>query len=436
MTRTLTMRLISAEDPDQLDAMSYDERRESGGGATKLQLLHDGEPDVLVRVGLDIDQGVYGAAERWDADASAMEQTSAIFLTELEHAAEILKPFLADPIATAERLVEHAESGEDPARVARALTEALEGPARGPAEEAATWIRVFMKNVPDADRLAMGIAWELRTPKPASETTSLPEKIGDFAEEMSEALGGEIAFEIASNPTCAIRIGGHCSVTVSKYGAYYRVALPLVHPWVVRTREEGRALVPTIQAALAARRPVLTMTDVVASLPREWNLGLQGDPIAQEALLWNARGDVNLEQKEESVIITIHQGTDQRTRELRTFDDLAGLHPWILANVEAQARTRANAGIAIAARIEAERAAMRVPSLEEVLAVLRTGHEIQVGGGRSFPTYAMKNGQLVVIHTSDGYGEEVACSEDRLREAIAEAPNVFDAAVRHVLSTN
>jgi hypothetical protein len=390
---------------------------------------------VLVRIALDIDQGVYGAAQVWDRDASCFEQTSAIFLTELESAAEMLKPFLAEPVATAERFIEHAESGEDPTRVARALTEALEGPARGPAEEAASWIRVFMQSVPDALRLAMGIAWELRTPR-IEGATALPKEIGAFAKDVAEALSGEVALEIAQNPTCAIRIGAHCSVTVSRYGAYYRIALPLVHPWVVRTREEWDALVPTIRAALDGRRPVLTMTDVVASLPREWNLGLQGDPIATEALLWNARGDVNLEQKEESVTLTIHQGTDRRARELRTFDDLMGLHPWIVENVEAQARTRANARVAIESGIAAERAAMRVPSLEEVLAVLRAGHEIQVGGGRSFPTYAMRNGQLVVIQTDDGYGEEVPCSEERLREAIAEAPNVFDATVQRVLATN
>jgi hypothetical protein len=78
---------------------------------------------------------------------------------------------------------------------------------------------------------------------------------------------------------------------------------------------------------------------------------------------------------------------------------------------------------------------MRVPSLEEVLAVLRAGHSIQVGGGRSFPTYAMRDGRLRVIQSDDGHTEEAACSEDRLREAIAEDPNVFDAAVQRLAAS-
>src|SRR4051812_35577012 len=115
MTRTMTIMLISAEDPDQLDPMSYKERRSSGGGCTTVALLHEGEPDVLLRIALDLDQGVYGAAS--GRDGSCVVETSAIFLTELESAAEMLQPLLAHPRAFAERLIEHAESGENPARV-------------------------------------------------------------------------------------------------------------------------------------------------------------------------------------------------------------------------------------------------------------------------------------------------------------------------------
>ncbi len=482
MNRTLTMILISAEDPDQFDDMTFQERRSSGGGATKFDLLHDGEPDVLVRMALDIDQGVYGAARA--RDGSVVVEASAIFHTEIESAAELLKPFMADPRALAVTLIEHAESGEDPDRVARALFEKLPEPARGPAEEAAMWIRHFLAQVPDALRLVMGIAWELRTPAACTcakwegqtlgryvtlpvaeferlegggeyfgrmrcvkcnatfgfeisadwaevkrETTPLPE-MGAFAREVAEAVGGEVAFEIRQNPACAIRIGHHCSVLITLYGAYYRVALPFMHPWKVRYREDWTALKPTLQLALAGHRPHLTLADVVASLPREWQVSFDGEPIIEGALLFNDSGEVNLHQESDSVTIRIAQSGDEPSRELATLESLEGLTAWIAPRVATQSSGRAAATAAITQRLAAERAAMRVPELEEVLAALRAGHEIQVGGGRSFPTYAMREGRLIVIQSDDGCPEESSCSEDTLRAAIADAPNVFDAVVQ------
>jgi hypothetical protein len=60
-----------------------------------------------------------------------------------------------------------------------------------------------------------------------------------------------------------------------------------------------------------------------------------------------------------------------------------------------------------------------------VTAALRAGASFQLGGGRSYPTYAMKDGQLVVINFDDGYTEEYSCSEESLRAAIAEQPAIF-----------
>ena len=482
VSRTLTMILISARDPDQFDDMSFEDRRSDGGGWTKFDLLHDGEPDVLVRKALDLDQGVYGAARA--RDESVVVEASVIFRPEIKSAAELLEPFMADPRALAVTLIEHAESGEDADRVARALFEKLPEPARGPAEEAATWIRQFFAYVPDAKSLGMGIAWELRTEAactcakwegqtlgryvtfPAAEfdrlegggkyfgrmrcvkcsatfgfeisadwaevkreVTPLPD-MGAFAREVAEAVGGEVAFDIERNPTHAIRIGQHCSVLITMYGAYYRVALPFMHPWTVRNREDWTALKPTLQLALAGHRPVLTLADVVAALPREWNVSFDGEPIVESALMFNDRGDVNLQQNPSSVTVRVWQSGDDPTRELTTLESLEGLAAWIAPRGAAQTSHRAAAGAAIHARLAAERAAMRVPELEEVLAALRAGHEIQVGGGRSFRTFAMREGRLIVIHSSDGSTDEQFCGEDTLREAIADAPNVFDATVQ------
>jgi phosphodiesterase/alkaline phosphatase D-like protein len=62
---------------------------------------------------------------------------------------------------------------------------------------------------------------------------------------------------------------------------------------------------------------------------------------------------------------------------------------------------------------------------EDVMAALCAGQRFQVGGGRIFRTYAMTNGQLVVIVSDDGYTEEHPCDEATLRAAIAEVPEGF-----------
>lgn len=62
---------------------------------------------------------------------------------------------------------------------------------------------------------------------------------------------------------------------------------------------------------------------------------------------------------------------------------------------------------------------------DDVLEAMRDGQRFQVGGGRIFVTYAMTNGQLVIIHTCDGYAEEHSCDEATLRAAMAEVPDGF-----------
>lgn len=66
-----------------------------------------------------------------------------------------------------------------------------------------------------------------------------------------------------------------------------------------------------------------------------------------------------------------------------------------------------------------------VPDLEEVKAAMRDGVRFQIGGGRSFATYVMTDGHVVVTQSDDGFTEESPCSDDRLRSAIAEARDVF-----------
>jgi hypothetical protein len=475
MTRTLTLLLTRAEDPDELDEMSYEDRRANGGGLTEIELLYPGDPDTLVRMALAIDQGVYGAARVWDN--TCVEKTAAIFATDVEDAAELLRPHLADPHALAKRFIEYAASGEDPARVARAFVEEMKDPARGPAEEAAAYVRLFLEYVPVARQLEMAIAWEIRTPATCAcavweghtlgqsvqlrgleklddgrmrcrrcggtfqlatfpnyveltrETTPLPD-MSVFAQDVARALGGEVAFDIARDRMCGVRVGRHCVVLIWVYGGYYRLGLPSSSPWKASTREEWLEVEPAIKKAVAGYRPVVSIGDVIASLPRTWNVGLTATPRPDEALLFNDLGDANLQQNAASVTLTIWQPVTRVIRELETLDALDGFAAWLDEAVAEQARARQAVAEAIAVEVEVQRASIRVPTLDEVLVVLRAGEEIQVGGGRSFPTYLMRNGQLIVVHCDDGYTEEAPCSEQALRDAIAGAPNVFDAVVQ------
>ena len=169
--RTLTLIVVPANEPDDIDGMGFDERRRNSHGWETLELVHEGSPDVLVRRALDLDPGVYGSRPEWDEEEKAVVGTFLIAADDVESAAKELEAHVAKPKATAKRLVEHAKSDEDLARVAGALKKVPAGKARGPAEEAAAYVRIFLEHVPDALRWKkgiawgkMGIAWELRTP--------------------------------------------------------------------------------------------------------------------------------------------------------------------------------------------------------------------------------------------------------------------------------
>jgi hypothetical protein len=57
--------------------------------------------------------------------------------------------------------------------------------------------------------------------------------------------------------------------------------------------------------------------------------------------------------------------------------------------------------------------------IDRVIDALRKGKSAQVGGGRSFSTYVIRDGQPIMITSDDGYTEVVPISEERLREMIA-----------------
>jgi hypothetical protein len=162
--RTLVLLLVEANDPDDIDGSGFEERRRNGLGWEELPLLHPGAPDLLVRKAFDLDLGVYGSPREWDPDEKCVVQTYFIAPPDVKSAARALSRHAAKAEAFATRVIEHASSGEDPKRVAAALTEESKTEARGPAEEAAAYVRIFLAHHETAVKFKHGIAWELRTP--------------------------------------------------------------------------------------------------------------------------------------------------------------------------------------------------------------------------------------------------------------------------------
>ncbi len=67
----------------------------------------------------------------------------------------------------------------------------------------------------------------------------------------------------------------------------------------------------------------------------------------------------------------------------------------------------------------------RESDVVRVLAALREGKDAQVGGGRSFATYAIKDSRLIMTTSDDGYTEDIPITEERLGEVVLEHRVLF-----------
>lgn len=69
--------------------------------------------------------------------------------------------------------------------------------------------------------------------------------------------------------------------------------------------------------------------------------------------------------------------------------------------------------------------------VDRVLAAMRDGKTAQVGGGRCFSIYSIRDGQPLLTTSDEGHQEDLVISEARLREVIAEEPELFRDYLRH-----
>ena len=245
------------------------------------------------------------------------------------------------------------------------------------------------------------------------------------AEELARAVGGTVVpLDTGEFPSSAIRIGEHCVLLIRAHRNALVVSLPVGASWQASDRDEWTAAQPAIVSALATYRPVVSMSDVIASLPRQWTVSFPATPVPEEAWLFRGARTVRLFQGEASATIAVWEGSTKHEREVATLGSLEGLSAWIEEKVALQARLADAATLQIA-EDAARRAAIPPPDMAQVISALREGVSFQIGGGRTYPTYAMKDGQLVVIQFDEGTTEEVRCTEDDLRAAMAEAPGLF-----------
>ncbi|HEX3770836.1 MAG TPA: hypothetical protein VHV30_08235 [Polyangiaceae bacterium] len=246
-----------------------------------------------------------------------------------------------------------------------------------------------------------------------------------FAEDVARALGGEaVPLDTRDFASSAVRVGGRCSLLIRDHTYSFALSLPLEGAWNLKAPADWAVAEAEVRRALAAHPPVVSMSDVIARLSWRSGVDFPGTPVPGEA--WMRRGGltVGLLQRPGGVGVAVWAGGVAHERAIEDLGAVDGLPPWIDEKLalQAQAMQAATAQIALE---QARRAAFPRPDLAEVIEALRRGQSFQVGGGRCFSTYAMREGQLVVLQFDEGQTTEVRCGEDTLRAATDEAPALF-----------
>ena len=249
--------------------------------------------------------------------------------------------------------------------------------------------------------------------------------LAELAEHIARKLGGVVRIlSDEEHERCAtIAFEGAHRVLVRDHGWVVTVSLPLEHAWKIQTPAEWDAAEPEIRRALAEPSPVVTIADtMLALLPAFPDLApsFPGTPVPREGWLRRAPLGVGIFQSDRGVRVVVWIETDSLDMIVKQRSDLDGLAAW-LGPALAKQRTAREA----AAAEEKRRAALPVPSLEEVLVRLRAGEKISTGGGRWFETYYVKDGELRREVFDEGATMDGGIREADLAKAIAASPDRF-----------
>lgn len=246
-----------------------------------------------------------------------------------------------------------------------------------------------------------------------------------FADEVARAVRGKVvSLDNGEWPSAVIHVREHCALLIRDHHGSFTLSLPIEGTWSVRSRTDWTGEEPKLKKAVAAYVPVVSMSDVIARLPREWSVDFPGTPNPSE--VWLRRGEqrVGLFQQERSVKVVVWEGSTMHDRDLASLDAIQGLSTWIDDKLVLQEAARVKS--AADAEAEAKRkAALPPPELARVLADLRAGKKFMRGGGRWNETYEMRDGKLFVVLFDEGHTEEQECSEEHLAAAMDREPDAF-----------
>lgn len=260
--------------------------------------------------------------------------------------------------------------------------------------------------------------------------------LSTFVEEICAALGGTATASVLAEgqwPAQAIALDGRHVVLVRDHGWSLTVSLPATHSWSLQTRDEWREIELDFASAvreLRARHPrAISMADVIVTLApalarsdaAAWEVSFPGTPVPAEAWLRSDDGrSVGLFQRTASVLVVVWVGDASRSRTIASPEALASLASWLAPQLVDQKRALEAAAVEVA-----RRKALPLPAFAEVMARLRTGERIRVGGGRYHTTYFFAGALLRCEIFDEGHVEEHDATEDALQREIERSPDDF-----------
>jgi hypothetical protein len=249
-----------------------------------------------------------------------------------------------------------------------------------------------------------------------------------FAAEVAHALGGTA--HALGEAAAAIALGDEHPLLVRDHGWTLTLSLPTASSWPMRTPEEWRAAEPEIREALARRSPQPTISDAIvefapvlaAATGSPWDVRFPGTPVPTEAWMANGGRSVGLLQQRTTVKVVVWVGEMMHSKTAAT-GSFSKLVPWLEEMIPLQQQALDDA--------EAEKrrkAALPVPDVDAVIALLRAGERIRVSGGRYHETYFW-DGRLSCAVFDEGDSYERDATEAELRRNIEAYPDVFRSAL-------
>lgn len=254
-----------------------------------------------------------------------------------------------------------------------------------------------------------------------------------IAEEAAKILQADrvVTIEEGEYPAAALAWDSSHLVLVRDFGSSFGISLPVEPGFSFRSIEELVAGSATLTQAVAAYREkhphaismadtILRLREVLPTEHGQWVANFPGTPAPSEAWLKNDENEIGLFQEEASVRVVAWVGTDMRSLTVSSPEKLAHLTEWILPQLPAQVETAIRM-----ADEEKKRAAIKPPSVPDVLEKLRTGTRLQLGAGRWYETYFVVDGKLRREIFDEGQVDEEDATEEDLQQSLK--PNAAQA---------